>query len=63
MAENTIQLTELIRSLRQLQVETGSLACLGCAESDGRCSIRGCAIIRQAIRALIDQHEQLEARP
>lgn len=31
MAEDTIQLTELIRSLRQLQVETGSLACAGSA--------------------------------
>lgn len=55
MAEDTIQLTELIRSLRQLRVETGSLACLGCAGSDGRCSTRGCAIIRQAIRALSTQ--------
>ena len=41
----TIQ--ELIDSLRRLQVETGSLACLGCGHEHS-CGIHGCAILREA---------------
>lgn len=40
-------------------IETGSLACLGCAESDGRCSTCGCAIIRRSVRVLIEQGEKI----
>lgn len=50
----TIQ--EIIRALRRLQVETGSLACLGCQDEDN-CGIKGCAILRQAAEEL----EQLPA--
>ena len=49
MAEvNSVQ---VIKKLRRLKVETGSLACIGC-ECEGGCSINGCAIIGDAIRLL-----------
>lgn len=47
---------EIIRALRRLQVETGSLACLGCGYEHS-CSTKGCAILRQAAEEL----EQLPA--
>ena len=42
---------ELLRALRRLSVETGSLACLGCGY-EHNCSIHGCAVIREAAEAL-----------
>lgn len=36
---------ELIESMKRLKVQTGSLACLGCAHEDN-CGIHGCAILR-----------------
>lgn len=42
---------EIIRALRGLQVETGSLACLGCAHENS-CSTKGCAVIRAAMESL-----------
>ena len=42
---------ELLRALRSLSVETGSLACLGCGY-EHNCSLHGCAVIRQAVEAL-----------
>lgn len=42
---------QVIKGLRRLKVETGSLACIGCECEDG-CSINGCAIIGDAIRFL-----------
>ncbi|MDE7261383.1 MAG: hypothetical protein K2N78_04890, partial [Oscillospiraceae bacterium] len=42
---------ELIRALRHMAAETGSLACLGCGYEHS-CSIRGCAIIKEAIEEL-----------
>lgn len=42
---------QVIKGLRRLKVETGSLACIGC-ECEGGCSINGCAIIGDAIRLL-----------
>lgn len=44
---------ELIAALRRLKVQTGSLACLGCGQ-EHNCSTSGCAIIREAIKALRD---------
>ena len=38
---------ELVKALRRLKVQTGSLACLGCGY-EHNCSIHGCAIIREA---------------
>ncbi len=39
---------ELIKALRRLKVQTGSLACLGCGY-EHNCGIHGCAILREAI--------------
>lgn len=49
----------LVMAMRALGVETGSLACLGCAYCDGLCATRGCAIIRRAVRVLIEQGEKI----
>lgn len=38
---------ELLKALKRLKVETGSLACLGCGH-EHNCSVAGCAIIREA---------------
>ena len=40
-------ITELIKALQRLKVETESIACLGCGH-EHNCSIHGCAIIREA---------------
>lgn len=38
---------EIVRALRRLKVETGSLVCMGCGlEHD--CGILGCRIVREA---------------
>lgn len=42
---------DLINALSRLKVETGSLACFGCGHEHD-CGIHGCAIIREAVRAL-----------
>lgn len=39
---------DLLAALRRLKVQTGSLACLGCAHEDN-CGIHGCAILREMI--------------
>ena len=44
---------DVLRALRRLKVETGSLACFGCGR-EHNCGIRGCAILRDAI-ALIEE--------
>lgn len=51
------ELGNVVRALKRLSVEKGSLACLGCEEKDGRCSTHGCAIIRRAIDLLMKQHK------
>lgn len=43
--------SELIRALEHMQAETGSLVCLGCGHENS-CSVRGCAIIQEATKAL-----------
>ena len=43
--------SNLIKALRALALETGSLACLGCGHEDN-CSTHGCAVIREAADAL-----------
>lgn len=46
---------KLLAALKQLKVETGSLACLGCGyEHD--CGVHGCAILREAVEQLEAQH-------
>lgn len=42
---------ELIRALRRMKAETGSLVCLGCGH-EHNCDIQGCAIIRAAAEEL-----------
>lgn len=42
---------QLLHGLRQLKVQTGSLACLGCQDEDN-CGIKGCALIRAAVEQL-----------
>lgn len=49
---------ELIRALRRMKAETGSLVCLGCGH-EHNCDIQGCAIIRAAAEEL----ERIEAQP
>ncbi len=41
----------MLHGLRQLKVQTGSLACMGCQHEDN-CGIKGCALIRAAIEQL-----------
>lgn len=41
----------LIDALRRMQVETGSLVCLGCGHEHS-CGIHGCAILREAVNRL-----------
>ena len=57
--DNHSDLSGLVTALRALGIETGSLACLGCEYHDGLCATRGCAIIRRAVRMLIEQGEKI----
>jgi len=50
--------TELIRALKGMKAETGSLICLGCGH-EHNCTTQGCAIIRAAAEEL----EKIEAQP
>ena len=44
---------KLLAALKQLKVQTGSLACMGCGyEHD--CGIHGCAIIREAVTYIVN---------
>ena len=45
---------EIVKALRCMKVETGSLVCLGCGY-EHQCGIHGCAIIRAAADALENQ--------
>ena len=42
---------KLIKALKNLKVQTGSLACLGCGR-EHNCGTHGCAIIRAAVEEL-----------
>ena len=50
---------DLIKALRRLKVETGSIACFGCGY-EHNCSIKGCRILREAADA-IEQTSKLQA--
>lgn len=43
--------SELLKAMKHLQVETGSIACLGCRH-EHECSVHGCAILRAAVKEL-----------
>ena len=51
---------ELITLLHRMQVETGSLVCLGCGH-EHNCSTRGCALIREAADRLEQYAHEIEA--
>lgn len=53
-----MEMEKILKALRHLKVETGSLACLGCGHENS-CSTKGCAVIREAIEMLeqLQDHE------
>lgn len=51
---------EIVRALRRLRVETGSLACAGCGH-EHNCGIHGCAIIRGAGNLIDSQRALIQA--
>lgn len=55
-----MEVEKILKALRSLKVETGSLACLGCGHENS-CSTKGCAILRQAEEELKRQSVELEA--
>ena len=44
-------ISDLIKALQRLKVETGSIACLGCGH-EHNCGIHGCAVMRAAADAM-----------
>lgn len=44
---------ELIKAIRRLMIDTGSLVCLGCGHEHS-CGIHGCAVLRQAAERLAE---------
>ena len=52
---------ELIEALEKLKVQTGSLACLGC-KYEHDCGVLGCALIREAVKQLVEQNGWISAR-
>lgn len=51
---------EIVRALRRLRVETGSLACAGCGH-EHNCGLHGCAIIRGAGNLIDSQRALIQA--
>lgn len=49
----------LVKELRRISIETGSLACLGCGY-EHNCSVHGCAILKDAADALEWQFKSVE---
>lgn len=55
-----MEIKALIKALRRVSVETGSIACLGCGH-EHNCGTGGCAIIREAadkLQAVADYCER-----
>lgn len=57
-----MEVEKILKALRHLKVETGSLACLGCGHENG-CSTKGCAVIRAAIEMLEQLHDHEPVTP
>lgn len=55
-----METSELVKALNRLKVETGSLVCLGCGH-EHNCGVHGCAVLREAIRALEDAEGKADA--
>ena len=51
---------ELLKALRGMMPETGSLVCLGCGH-EHNCSLHGCAIIRAAMKEILQLAAENEA--
>lgn len=49
-----MDLDETLQALRELKVETGSFACMGCGHENS-CGMHGCAILRRAEELLREQ--------
>lgn len=56
-----MEIKALIKALRRVPVETGSIACLGCGH-EHNCGTGGCAIIREAADKLQAVAEFCERR-
>ena len=52
--------TEIINALKRVKVQTGSLVCFGCGH-EHNCSVRGCAIIREAADRLENDEAHIAA--
>ena len=48
-------LKDLIKALKRMKVETGSLVCLGCGY-EHNCGVHGCRILRETVSMLEDVH-------
>lgn len=51
----TMDYTKTLQALKNLKVQTGSLACLGCGH-EYNCSTHGCAILRNAVEHMEAYH-------
>lgn len=51
---------ELVRAIRRLKVETGSLACMGCGHVRN-CGVSGCAVMREAADRIANQSTHIAA--
>jgi hypothetical protein len=54
-----MEVKELVKALKNLQVQTGSLVCLGCGHEHG-CGMHGCAILRDSANLLESMQEELD---
>ena len=55
-----MKIEELIKALRGLKVETGSLACLGCGH-EHNCGVSGCAVMREAADRIANMNTHILA--
>lgn len=56
-----MEIKALIKALRRVSVETGSIACLGCGH-EHNCGVHGCAVLREAADKLQAVAEFCERR-
>ena len=54
-----MEVKELVKALKNLQVQIGSLACLGGGHEHG-CGMHGCAILRDSANLLESMREELD---
>ena len=50
---------EIIRALKSLKAQTGSLVCLGCGH-EHNCGVHGCAVLRETVGLLEKQERQIQ---